>query len=262
MSNLRDSITLSQPSNLPAHLASSGPTWARPWWRRRKHCSAPPYSPSPRIEPADQRRLGRGTGPKLPLSILSSREWPNLWQVHTIHGGKSKILSSATFTNDWKWYLEGLESEGAASLKARSFYIYIYLLHSSSFYKLPVVIPQVPVFWQLLYVDQQFARIVVLELFCVSYLPCKVHLNMANFLKDTRIGSWSRGKPQQPNAWMTPLLDLICFFRHCLAIGSVGQLPWWDFASDFVRTTQWPCRFCLVLPRKLQECGLQMPSSA
>ena len=86
------------------------------------------------------RRLGfRGTGPKLPLSILSSREWPNLWQVHAIHGGKSKILSSATFTNDWKRYLEGLESEGAASLKARSFYIYIYLLHSSSFYKLPVV---------------------------------------------------------------------------------------------------------------------------
>lgn len=210
-----------------------------------------------------RRRLGFRTGPKLPLSILSSREWPNLWQVHTIHGGKSKILSSATFTNDWKWYLEGLESEGAASLKARSFYIYIYLLHSSSLYKLPVVIPQVPVFWQLLYVNQQFPRIVVLELFCVSYLPCnKVHLNMANFLKDTRIGSWSRGKPQQPNAWMTPLLDLICFFRHCLAVGSAGQLPWWDFPSDFVRTTQWPCRFCLVLPCKLQECGLQIPSSA
>ena len=123
--------TLGTPSlcHLPAHLASSGPTWARPWWRRRKHCSAPPYSPSPRIEPAGSAGdLGfRGTGPKLPLSILSSREWPNLWQVHTIHGGKSKILSSATFTNNWKWYLEGLESEGAASLKARSFYIYIYI---------------------------------------------------------------------------------------------------------------------------------------
>lgn len=132
---------------------------------------------------------------------------PNLWQVSAIHGGKSKTLSFATFTNDWKWYLEGLESEGARPEA----------VISTSFYKLPVVIPQIPVFWQLLYVNQQFPRIVGRSYFVEASCPVK---SIGKWQISSRIPGLDHDLVASPNG-PTP------GWRHC-----------WTFRASFATAWQ------------------------